>query len=152
MKPSPGASRKVLKLQTEESLSRNVMVDIPIPTPATLKQWQRTVADFDAKNYEKSLDGTLDKLDRIVAKAFKIPAGEVEFIKSEFQNDPMLRRVRPNLPFTDRRLLASARISPRRTDTRRHTRRGVRVSSRAGVLAHWPLTSRQTTSPRLLRQ
>jgi hypothetical protein len=27
-----------LKLQTEESLSRNVMVAIPIPTPATLKQ------------------------------------------------------------------------------------------------------------------
>ena len=26
-----------LKLQTGESLSRNVMVDIPIPTPATLE-------------------------------------------------------------------------------------------------------------------
>ena len=94
-----------LKLQTEESLSRNVMTDIPIPTPATLKQWQHTVADFDKKNYEQSLDGTLDKLDKIVAKAFKIPADEVEFIKSEFQTDPMLRRVRPNLPFTDRRLV-----------------------------------------------
>jgi len=94
-----------LKLQTEESLSRNAMVDIPIPTPATLKQWQKTVANFDAKNYEQSLDGILDKLDKIVAKAFKVPANEVEFIKSEFQTDPMLRRVRPNLPFTDRRLV-----------------------------------------------
>lgn len=94
-----------LKLQTGESLSRNVMVSIPIPTPATLKQWQYTVADFDKKNYEQSLDGTLDKLDKIVAKAFKIPANEVEFIKSELQTDPMLRRVRPNLPFTDRRLI-----------------------------------------------
>ena len=80
------------------------MVDIPIPTPATLKQWQKTVTDFDAENYEKSLDGILDKLDKLVAKAFKLPASEVEFIKSEFQTDPMLRRVRPNLPFTDRRL------------------------------------------------
>ncbi len=94
-----------LKLQTEESLSRNVMSGIPIPTAATLKQWQKTVADFDAKNYEKSLEGILDKLDKIVAKAFKVPANEVEFIKSEFQTDPMLRRVRPNLPFTDRRLV-----------------------------------------------
>ena len=94
-----------LKLQTEESLSRNVMMDIPIPTPGTLKQWQKTVAEFDAKNYEQSLDGILDKLDKIVAKAFKVPANEVEFIKSEFQTDPMLRRVRPNLPFTDRRLV-----------------------------------------------
>ncbi len=94
-----------LQLQTDESLSRNVMVAIPIPTPSTLKQWQGIVSDFDAQNYEKSLDGTLDKLDRIVAKAFKIPAAEVEFIKSEFQNGPMLRRVRPNLPFTDRRLV-----------------------------------------------
>jgi type I restriction-modification system DNA methylase subunit len=93
-----------LKLLSEESLSRNVMVDIPIPTPATLKQWQKHVADFDAKNYEKSLDGIFDKLDKLVAKAFKLPANEVEFIKSEFQTDPMLRRVRPNLPFTDRRL------------------------------------------------
>lgn len=81
------------------------MVGIPIPTPATLKQWQQTVADFDKEIYEQSLDGALDKLDRIVAKAFKIPAHEVEFIKSEFQTDPMLRRVRPNLPFTDRRLV-----------------------------------------------
>ena len=94
-----------LKLQTEKSIARNVMVGIPIPTPATLKQWQQTVADFDKEIYEQSLDGALDKLDRIVAKAFKIPAHEVEFIKSEFQTDPMLRRVRPNLPFTDRRLV-----------------------------------------------
>ena len=41
----------------------------------------------------------------IVAKAFKVPAEEVAFIKSEFQTDPMLRRVRPNLPFTGRRLI-----------------------------------------------
>jgi hypothetical protein len=94
-----------LKLQSEESLSSKVMMDVPIPTPATLKQWQHTVAEFDATNYEKSLGGILDKLDKIVAKAFKIPAAEVDFIKSEFQNDPMLRRVRPNLPFTDRRLV-----------------------------------------------
>ena len=94
-----------LKLHTGESLSRNVMTRIPIPTPATLRQWQKIVADFDAKNYEQSLDGILDKLDKLVAKAFKIPADEVEFIKSEFQTDPMLRRVRPNLPFTDRRLV-----------------------------------------------
>lgn len=94
-----------LKLQTEESLSRNVMVEIPIPTPDTLKQWQKTVADFDAKNYEQSLEGILDKLDKLVAKAFKVPDNEVEFIKSEFQTDPMLRRIRPNLPFTDRRLV-----------------------------------------------
>ena len=40
-----------------------------------------------------------------MAKAFKIPPDEVAFIKSEFQTDPMLRRVRPNLPFTDRRLV-----------------------------------------------
>ena len=70
-----------------------------------MKPWQKTVADFDAKNYEQSLEGILDKLDQIVAKAFKLPADEVEFIKSEFQTDPMLRRVRPNLPFTDRRLV-----------------------------------------------
>jgi hypothetical protein len=94
-----------LKLQAEESLSRNVMVGIPIPTPGTFKQWQKTVTEFDEENYEQSLDGILDKLDKIVAKAFKIPANEVEFIKSEFQTDPMLRRVRPNLPFTDRRLV-----------------------------------------------
>ena len=51
------------------------------------------------------MDGTLDKLDKMVANAFKLPAEEVAFIKSEFQTDPMLRRVRPNLPFTDRRLV-----------------------------------------------
>ncbi len=94
-----------LALQTGASLSRNVMVEIPIPTPATLKTWQQTVADFDHTNYEKSLAGTLDALDKIVAKAFKLPTDEVAFIKSEFQTDPMLRRVRPNLPFTDRRLV-----------------------------------------------
>jgi hypothetical protein len=94
-----------LKLRSDESLHRNVMTGISIPTPATLKQWQKTVAEFDEENYEKSLEGILDKLDKIVAKAFKIPAAEVDFIKSEFQADPMLRRVRPNLPFTDRRLV-----------------------------------------------
>ncbi len=94
-----------LKLRSDESLHRNVMTGISIPTPATLKQWQKTVAEFDEENYEKSLEGIYDKLDKIVAKAFKIPAAEADFIKSEFQTDPMLRRVRPNLPFTNRRLV-----------------------------------------------
>ena len=94
-----------LALQTEERLPRAAMLEIPIPTPATLKAWQKTVADFDRTNHEQSLTGIQDKLDKIVAKAFKVPATEIEFIKAEFQNDPMLRRVRPNLPFTDRRLV-----------------------------------------------
>ena len=94
-----------LKLQTEESLTRQVMTLIPIPQPEALKEWQKTVAEFDEENYEKSLTGILDKLDKIVAKAFKIPLPDVAFIKSEFQTDPMLRRVRPNLPFTERRLV-----------------------------------------------
>jgi hypothetical protein len=93
-----------LALQTEEKLTQKNMLEIPIPTPMTLNTWQKIVADFDHTNYEQSLGGIQDKLDKIVAKAFKIPANEVEFIKAEFQNDPMLRRVRPNLPFTDRRL------------------------------------------------
>jgi hypothetical protein len=65
--------------------------------------WPETVTEFAARNYEQSLDGTLDKMDKIVAKAFKVPTEEVAFILSEFQTDPMLRRVRPNLPLTDRR-------------------------------------------------
>ena len=80
-------------------------MDIPIPTPETLKIWRQTVADFDRQNYGQSLEGILDKLDAIVAKAFQLPPAEVDFIKSEFETDPMLRRVRPNLPFTDRRLV-----------------------------------------------
>ncbi|HVM60635.1 MAG TPA: N-6 DNA methylase [Verrucomicrobiae bacterium] len=98
-----------LALYAGKSLKLDALVEVPIPTPPTLKKWRKTVAEFDGKNYEKSLSGILDKLDRIVAKAFKIPAGEVAFIKSEFQTDPMLRRVRPNLPFTDRRLIGSRR-------------------------------------------
>jgi hypothetical protein len=94
-----------LSLRTGESLARNLMAGLSMPTPAGLKPWQKTVAEFDAKNYEQSLEGILDKLDKIVAKAFKVPASEVAFIKTEFQTDPMLRRVRPNLPFTDRRLV-----------------------------------------------
>lgn len=99
-----GCFAEGLKLRDGESLSRNVMVEILIPTPGSLKLWRKNVADFDHQNYEHSIEGALDKLDQIVANAFKIPAGEVAFIKGEFQTDPMLRRVRPNLPFTDRRL------------------------------------------------
>jgi hypothetical protein len=40
-----------------------------------------------------------------VAKAFQVPAENVAFIKAEFQSDPILRRIRPNLPFTDRLLV-----------------------------------------------
>jgi len=94
-----------LKLQTGETLSRNVMTGLLLPTPGTLKTWQKTVADFDARNYEQSLEGTLDKLDKLVAGAFKLPADEVAFLQAEFQTDPMLRRIRPNLPFSDRRLV-----------------------------------------------
>ena len=94
-----------LALQAEEPLTHPAMLEIPIPAPAALEQWRKTVADFDKTNYEKSLEGAVDKLDRIIARAFKIPAEEVAFIKTEFQTDPMLRRVKPNLPFTDRRLV-----------------------------------------------
>jgi hypothetical protein len=81
------------------------MTGLLLPTPGTLKTWQKTVADFDARNYEQSLEGTLDKLDKLVAGAFKLPADEVAFLQAEFQTDPMLRRIRPNLPFSDRRLV-----------------------------------------------
>jgi hypothetical protein len=94
-----------LLLQKGESFSRSAFLEMPMPRATALKQWRRTVAEFDKTDYEESLTGILDKLDRIVAKAFKVPPDEVEFIKAEFEMDPMLRRVRPNLPFTDRRLV-----------------------------------------------
>ena len=93
-----------LALQTAELLTRQEMVEMPIPTPPGLKKWRQAVAEFDKTNYEKSLAGCLDRLDQIVAKAFKVPPEEVALIQEEFQSDPMLRRVRPNLPFTDRQL------------------------------------------------
>jgi hypothetical protein len=94
-----------LALQAEEALTHKAMMEIPLPTPEALDRWRKTVADFDRTNYEKSLEGTLDKLDGIVARAFRIPAEEVGFIKTDLQTDPMLRRVKPNLPFTGRRLV-----------------------------------------------
>jgi len=93
-----------LKLQIEETLTRNEMIELPIPLPSELKKWREIVTEFDKTNYEKSLDGILDRLDGIVARVFKVPADDLDFIKTEFQSDPMLRRVRPNLPFTDRQV------------------------------------------------
>jgi len=62
------------------------------------------------EEYEQSLDGTLDKLDKVVAKAFKIPVEEVAFIKSEFKPTHAPSRA-PNLLSPTATSSASARAS-----------------------------------------
>ena len=47
----------------------------------------------------------LDAVDACVAEAYALPQAELETIWREFETDPMLRRVQPNLPYAHRRRL-----------------------------------------------
>ncbi|MEO5958852.1 MAG: hypothetical protein ABIR80_07025, partial [Opitutaceae bacterium] len=83
-------------------LDRAKLLDLPIPAPDALGAWREVVEHFDAQDYAASLTGVIDRLDKIVARAFKISSEDLKFIKADFATDPMLRRVRANLPFTRR--------------------------------------------------
>ena len=49
--------------------------------------------------------GLVDAVDACVAEAYGLPQAELETVWREFETDPMLRRVQPNLPFAKRRRL-----------------------------------------------
>jgi len=93
-----------LALHKGLELSREDILSVNLPTPGSLVDWQKVVADFDSDNYQQSLDGTLDKVDALVADAFELTDDDLAFIRGEMTNDPMLQRIRPNQPYSKRKL------------------------------------------------
>jgi len=51
------------------------------------------------------VEEVLDAIDACVADAYGLSQADLETIWREFETDPMLRRVQPNLPFARRRRL-----------------------------------------------
>ena len=81
------------------------MLDLPIPPPEALTAWRATAAQVTTQGGASAVEEVLDAVDACVAEAFALPQAELETIWSEFETDPMLRRVQPNLPFAHRRRL-----------------------------------------------
>lgn len=94
-----------LRLHTGESLRHGLLLDLPIPPPASLDAWREIAARSTAESGASAVDEVLDEVDACVAEAYSIPQEELEMIWNEFDTDPMLRRVQPNLPFAKRRRL-----------------------------------------------
>ena len=81
------------------------LLDLPIPPPSEVASWRNIAAQMSAEGGVAALGEVLDAVDQCVAEAYGLPEVEMETIWREFETDPMLRRVQPNLPFAQRRRL-----------------------------------------------
>lgn len=94
-----------LLLRPGESLRHGLLLDLPIPSPTYLDDWREIAVQLTAESGAVAVDEVLDAVDACVAEAFSLPDDELATIWREFETDPMLRRVQPNLPFAKRRRL-----------------------------------------------
>ena len=94
-----------LLLHPGESLRHAALLDLPIPPPEALGDWRVIAAQLTGESGASALEEVLDAVDACVAEACGLPQSELETVWSEFETDPMLRRVQPNLPFAKRRRL-----------------------------------------------
>lgn len=94
-----------LLLHPGESLRLAALLDLPIPPPEALARWREIVAQLTGESGVSVLEEVLDAVDACVAEAYGLPQAELETVWREFETDPMLRRVQPNLPFAKRRRL-----------------------------------------------
>ena len=94
-----------LRLHPGESLRHAALLDLPIPPPQAVAEWRAIAAQLTAEGGASAVEEVLDAVDACVAEAFVLPQAELETIWGEFETDPMLRRVQPNLPFAHRRRL-----------------------------------------------
>ena len=94
-----------LLLHLGESLRLAALLDLPIPPPEALAGWREIAAQLTGERGASALEEVLDAVDACVAEAYGLPQAELETIWREFETDPMLRRVQPNLPFAKRRRL-----------------------------------------------
>ncbi len=93
-----------LRLQAGREIRRSEILSIPIPEPLTVAAWRADVDAFDLEDRQNSRNAILDEVDEIVARAFGLTQTELAFIHRDLVDDPCLRRIRPNLPFTERAL------------------------------------------------
>ncbi len=94
-----------LRLHPGESLRHGQLLDLPVPAPERLEDWITITAEVTAETGASAVEEILDAVDACVAEAYSLPKEELEVIWREFETDPMLRRVQPNLPYAKRRRL-----------------------------------------------
>lgn len=94
-----------LRLHPEEGFKVARLLDLPIPTPEEVTRWQEEASRLSAEGGAAEIESILDAVDACVATAYGLTQPEVEAIWRDFETDPMLRRVQPNLPFAKRRRL-----------------------------------------------
>jgi len=94
-----------LVLHPGENLRLAALLDLPIPPPEGLARWREAAAQITGEGGASAVEKVLDAVDAYVADAYGLPRLDLETIWREFETDPMLRRVQPNLPFARRRRL-----------------------------------------------
>ena len=81
------------------------LLDLPIPQPAAIEEWRDIATQITGESGASAIEEVLDAVDAYVAEAYGLPQSDLETIWREFENDPMLQRVKPNLPYAKRRRL-----------------------------------------------
>jgi hypothetical protein len=94
-----------LRLHTGANLRMAALLDLPIPYPAATREWREIAAEITGEGGAAAVEEVLDAVDAYVAEAYGLPQSDLEAIWREFENDPMLQRVKPNLPYAQRRRL-----------------------------------------------
>ncbi len=92
-----------LRLHPETGFRLARLLDLAIPAPAEAARWREEAARLSAESGAADIESTLDAVDACVAAAYGLTQEEVEAVWRDFETDPMLRRVQPNLPFAHRR-------------------------------------------------
>lgn len=89
-----------LLFQEGQSLTRDQLLDIPIPEQGDIDAWIATYEASSAAKAGKELYDIKLQLDEWVARAFRITPEHRVFIQDEMANDSYLRNIKPKLPYS----------------------------------------------------
>ena len=92
----------VLSLWEGESLSRSQILRLDVPRVERLGAWRERMARYDAGGSQVELDSLLDQIDTLVGPALGLSVDDIAAIQHAMRNDPFLKHIRPNLPYSGR--------------------------------------------------
>jgi hypothetical protein len=99
-----GVYRGVARLEGEP-ISRTKLFSVIIPIGSDQRgQWDKIVSSFTSTDHQAALDAEIKRLDAIVGTALGLSKSDVEAIRVDLRNDPLLKLIQPRWPGTEPRI------------------------------------------------
>jgi hypothetical protein len=81
------------------------MFSVIVPIGADQRaQWDKIVSSFTSTDHQAALNSAIERLDAIVGAALGLSKLDLEAVRADLNNDPLLKLIQPRWPGTEPRI------------------------------------------------